>query len=568
MFRTLRSLAIGGVVLGLSLATVAAAGAQTTTTAAGTGTFTVQVSDAGVGKTPPGSGLGTKAALTNPKCNAASVKGWGTFDFVAEGFGPFCVAPAPKNNGGATAPGVTATSVKVAVMLPNATQYAAGSSKPLNRATGASTGLYQDGFIDEWAAYANSNIELWGRKVEFLFVTSSGDDEASQKADAVKIVAEKPFAAIDSLPNGLPLLQTALAAAKIVVFSNVGVVTKDTTAQAPYRWGLTDVQATALLTAEWAGKQLVTGKAQWAGDSATQAKPRAFGAVYSNLLEIDPFLAKFKSYKGTLTTPALEYQASGGTLGDATTAQQQAPTIIAKLKDAGVTSVFLFSDAAMDKALTVQATAQDYHPEWLLTGFQFADLGLLSRSYDQDQWGHAFGISGLGPFVKSSSVTPVFDWYWGPKAGTSSTYTSQGPKWLAYGLQYAGPKLTAKTFQQGFFATPARGLPAGYTAYGKTAGLPYDEYMSLGTGAQLAWYDPSTVGTSQVREAIAAGVTWYTDNAKSYSAGQFPTKTAKFFDKTGSVYVLDTPVIPYGPTVACTNCPSQGGTKSTQSHAG
>jgi len=249
----------------------------------------------------------------------------------------------------------------------------------------------------------------------------------------------------------------------------------------------------------------VGGKAQWAGDPAMQTKTRTFGAVYSNLLEIDPFLKTFKANKGTLITPALEYQAAGGTLGDATSAQAQAPTIIAKFKDAGVTSVFLFSDSQMDKALTAQATVQDYHPEWLLTTFQFADLGLLSRSYDQAQWAHAFGLSGLSPYVPTVSAAPVFDWYWGKSLGTSATYTYLGPKWLAYGLQYAGPKLTAKTFQQGYFATPARLT----TAYGKTAGLPYDEYMALGTSATAAWYDAVTVGTSQVRNAVAAGVTWY-----------------------------------------------------------
>jgi len=474
------------------------------------------------------------------------------------------VAPAPKNNGGATAPGVTATTVTVVVMLPNAAQYAAGSSKPLDRATGVSNGSYKDAFIDEWAAY-KGKTELWGREPQFTFVTSSGDDEASQRADAVTVAALKPFAVIDTLPNSLPILGTVLAADKILVYAGSGTFAKDTTAQAPYRWGTTDVQASAGLTAEWAGKQLVGGKAQWAGDSATQAKTRTFGAVYSNLLEIDPFLTTFKQYKGTLAVPAFEYQAAGGTLGDAASAQQQAPTIIAKLKDAGVTSVFLFSDSQMDKALTAQATVQDYHPEWLLTTFQFADLGLLSRSYDQTQWAHAFGLSALGPYINTVSAAPVFDWYWGKNGtlGTSVTYASLGARWLAYGIQYAGPKLSPKTFQQGYFATPARGA----SAYGKTAGLPYDEYMWLGTTVSGAWYDATTVGTSQVRLSVAAGVTWYVNGAQSYTAATIPKKTFNFFDKTGSVYQLENPVVPLGPVVACADCPANGGTGATPSHA-
>ncbi len=561
MLRTVRSLAIGCVVVGVSVAGLATAGAQTTTTAASS-QYSIPVDATGVGKPPAGTGLGTKAALDNPKCNADSAKGWGTFDFVYEGYGPFCVAPAPKKNGGATAQGVTATSVKVAVILPNPAQYAAGSSKPLNRATGTSNGSFQDAWNDEFAAY-QGKFEWWGRKPEFVFVTSTGDDEASQRADAVTIAALKPFAFVDDSPGGLPILQTAVAADKIVVYGNSGVLAKDTVAQAPYRWGTTDSQASASLTAEWAGKQLLNKKAQWAGNSETQAKTRTFGAVYSSLFEIDPFTTAFKKYGGTLTTPALEYQGGGGTLGDPVTAQQQAPIMIAKLKDSGVTSVFLFSDAAMNKQLTLQATVQDYHPEWLDTAFQYADLGLISRSNDQEQWGHMFGLSSLGPFIRTASPAPVFDWYWGPNLGTSVTFAYLGVRWLAYGLQYAGPTLTAKTFQQGYFATPARGG----TAYGETAGQPYPEYFMLGTTLSGAWYDPVTVGTSQVRESIAAGVTWYVNGAKGYKGGEFPKKTFNFFDKNGSVFVLDTPVIPNGPVIGCVNCPSQGGTASTPSHA-
>jgi hypothetical protein len=340
-------------------------------------------------------------------------------------------------------------------------------------------------------------------------------------------------------------------------------LSSDTQAQAPYRWGTTDSQAGALLSAEWAGKQLVKGKAEWAGNSATQAKTRTFGAVYDDKLDFASFTGTFKKYGGTLATPGFPYKAGLGTLGDPETAQQQAPIIISRLKDAGITSVFLFTDVAMTKQLTLQAAAQDFHPEWLMTSYSFQDLGLLSRSYEQEQWGHAFGISSLGPYIKNLAAAPVFDWYWGLNKGTSVSYSSLGTRWLAYGMQYAGPKLTAKTFQQGYFATPARGP----TAYGKTAGLPYDEYMYIGGQVGGAWYDPTTVGTSQVRLSVAAGVTWYVNNAERYSAGEFPKKTFAFFDTTGSVYQLDDPPVPIGPATACTDCPANGGTGATPSHA-
>ena len=76
-------------------------------------------------KPPKGSGLGTTAALENPKCNADAVDGYGAFPMITENGGPFCVAPAPKDNGGSTYRGVTATTIKVTVVLQTAAQLAA-----------------------------------------------------------------------------------------------------------------------------------------------------------------------------------------------------------------------------------------------------------------------------------------------------------------------------------------------------------------------------------------------------------------------------------------------------------
>ena len=83
--------------------------------------------------------------------------------------------------------------------------------------------------------------------------------------------------------------------------------------------------------------------------------------------------------------------------GDPAVAQAQAPTAIARLKQAGVTTVLLLADPAMVTAMTKQATAQDYHPEWVYLGVNSIDFPLLARSYDQEQWRHAFGIAPSRP---------------------------------------------------------------------------------------------------------------------------------------------------------------------------
>jgi hypothetical protein len=568
MLRVRRSPFVVPAALAIGLALLTPAGAQTTTTTPGTAAKPTQVRDDGVGKPPVGAGMGTKAALENPKCNADAVAGWGVFSFVTTNGGPFCVAPAPKNNGGATSRGVTKKTIKVVVVLANDEQLALqtkqGSQSAKNEANGE-VGTMENAIHDGWAPYAKF-YEQWGRTVEFSFVTSTGGDEAAQRADVVKVKQERPFAVIDSTPDGLVVLQAALAQEKYVVFG-YGTTVENTSGQAPYRWGQTDQQSGAINTAEWAGKQLVGRNAIYAGDESLTGRVRSFGAVYPDSVNIAGFAKSFGAYGGKLATPGLKYTSSGGILGDPTTAQEQAPTIISKLKDSGVTSVFLFTDIGMTSALTRAATREEYRPEWITTGFQFDDLSLLARNYDQEQWAHAFGLSNLFPSVVDAPIsTTALSWYWGDSVATSSTLGGAMVSWLASGIHYAGPTLTAQNFQKGYFAVPARGgaasnVPIGFqNAYGKTAGLPYDEYMQLGTDFAPIWYDAETVGLSQVRPVEAQGVTWYVGGAKRYSSGQWPKKPFKFFDKSGAVYVFPSNPVPTTPPVPCTGCPSQGGT--------
>ena len=107
------------------------------------------------------------------------------------------------------------------------------------------------------------------------------------------------------------------------------------------------------------------------------------------------------------------------------------------------------------------------------------------------------------PQKSLTMLTNPLNWYWGESAGTSASAVPGHLTWLLTGIQAAGPKLTPKTFQQGLFSLPASGGAAqgyptgGMTAYGKTAGLPYDEYLSTGLDFSPVWWDPETTGPSQ-----------------------------------------------------------------------
>jgi len=512
--------------------------------------------------------MGTKAALSNSKCNAAAIEGWGSFPMVTTTGGPYCVAPAPKTNGGATSRGVTSSTIKVVVVLPWPQSNGTGATNDtgsINRATGEKPTV-KAVVLDTWAALSHV-YESWGRKVEFTFITASGLDETSQRADVVKVEAVKPMFVINTDARGLGVLATTLAKDKYVVYS-YSTTPEQAASLAPYMWGLFNSEANLTNAAEFIGKQVVGGKAQFAGDQSMHSQPRKFGVVYADGTNLDAFNTTFKRFHGTLATPPLSYPANGSPLGDPVASDEAAPTIITKLKAAGVTSVVLFTDIAMTGSLTKAATKQEYQPEWIITGAQYQDVTILARNYDQDQWAHAFGIANLPPAIQTSgsnAAASLADWYWGPTEGSVSAVPGSMITWLANAIMYAGPKLTPTNVQRGMFAVPGHGgyawndVASNQMSFGRTTGLRQPSYLQGGVDYAPVWYDAQTVGPSNGLYSVAKGVNWYINGGKRYIAGTWPTNKFNFFQKQGAVYEVSVNPAIAGTPVPCTGCPSQGG---------
>ena len=202
----------------------------------------------------------------------------------------------------------------------------------------------------------------------------------------------------------------------------------------------------------------------------------------------------------------------------------------------------------MTAALTKAATKNDYHPEWISMGVGNTDIAALARTFDQDQWKHAFGVGGIYMPVQGLTAGPsdlAFQWYWGPNAGAYSQAVVTDLELLYAGIHMAGPKLTPQTYKDGMFSRPPVGGEAeGQVTstgrfYGKAAKLPYNEYLTGGDVA-LVWWDTETVGPSvAVNLPDSAGVWQYMDGGKRYIRGQIPSKV-KFFDKSNSINVITT----------------------------
>ena len=96
----------------------------------------------GAGPPVAATGMGTSAALDNPRCRAESTQGepllagYGRFDSTVVGGGPVCVKEwkAGADNGGATWQGVTKDKITVVAVLPNDTQLETDPVTPKHKA--------------------------------------------------------------------------------------------------------------------------------------------------------------------------------------------------------------------------------------------------------------------------------------------------------------------------------------------------------------------------------------------------------------------------------------------------
>ncbi len=527
-------------------------------------------------------GVGTEAALSSSKCEAST--GLTKMNFTAR---PPCVRPfgAREDNGGATTRGVTEDAISVVVLVPDTAQQEAaakepGATPPVDQATGA-LGSLEDGFEDFFEVFAHWN-ETWGREVELEFVNPSGADEAAQRADALRVLEMEPFAVIDQggTFGGGAVFGSVLAAEEIIVITSGGEArgsNDDAIEQSPYRWGNQDTGVFAVNAGEFVAKSLSGRKAQWAGDEALQTKVRKLAVLHpvgAGGVDVSKFEDAFRKYrgKGSLTTVSYDLGDDPSALGDE--AQRLAPQVLAKIKDSGATSVVLFTDIVnMTPAVMNAATDQEYFPEWVMTGLGFQDIDFVARIlWPPEQVTQVFGIGTSPPYAADGSsangLETFFDTYWGENQGTYAPVAVGIGFLLHSGIQLAGPKLTPQRFEQGVFSMPAAGgaidgqISNFMNAYGRGAGVPYDQYQTIGADYAMKWWDPEAFGVSNLVPGPAAdGKFSFLNGAARYYAGTWPKGNQKFFDRSASIAQLESPPpADAPPNFPCDGCPVSSGT--------
>ncbi|MEX1105344.1 MAG: hypothetical protein WEB78_04035 [Ilumatobacteraceae bacterium] len=462
---------------------------------------------------------------------------------VPDFFAPECFAPFSGDNGGATDEGVTGDEI----VLVN---YLGQAGDPVIRYitdavavddTNEQMADTMQGLVDYYQAY----YELYGRTIKLINFEGTGiaTDPVAARADAALVAEQyKPFAVL-----GGPALTSAfgdeLAAKGILCIGcTPGQPNEFYAERDPLVWSLGTSAAQAQThVIEFITKQLVGKNAEFGGD-AVKAQPRTFGYLYLDSSGASKDLAD--QFSAAMSDAGAPFAETVVYALDPATIQATASQAIAKMKSAGVTSIVFSGDPVAPRDFTREATAQEYFPEWVLAGSTLVDTNAFSRSYDQQQWRHAFGPTFGAARTDTQTIGSyaVYRWFHGedPPAPGRIAVLAPNPALFFSVLQGAGPNLTHETWRDALFngSGTRQAVSQPYLSYGDKGLWDYPDYHGVDDGT-LIWWDPDATGPDELRKD-GPGMWQFVDGGARFLPGEWPTDS-RLFDPTGAVTIYTTP---------------------------
>ncbi|MGH9196851.1 MAG: hypothetical protein ACRD1T_14045, partial [Acidimicrobiia bacterium] len=321
----------------------------------------------------------------------------------------------------------------------------------------------------------------------------------------------------------------------------------------PYVWSWYIANTQAYLhRMEYIGKRLCGRPAKFAGDGAFRALRRKFAVLSFNDAQ--------DSYKSGAEFGVKELEKYPGADGqgckaddlifqtlNVQTAQEDATTIIGRLKDKGITSVLYTGDPVSLIVYTKEATKQNYFPEWVIGASVLTDTTFFGRLYDQTQWRNAFGISWNPARVvrQETEAYKLFKWHHGSKEPIAEdSYNVIFPTHLMLftGLHMAGPDLTVESFAKGMGAYPptpanASGITRMMLSFGKHGFWQWEDFTAQDDATDI-WWDPLVEGEDENGNR-GAGMVRYVEGGKRFMPGQRPTTEPAVQNPSGTVLVYD-----------------------------
>lgn len=372
--------------------------------------------------------------------------------------GPPCVPkwPVGADNGGATAQGVTADSIKIIF-------FASEPNEQVNTILGAkglaTTTEQEDAFYEAAFQFIHDNYEFYGRKLDIKRITgdcpTTPPDYDKCNAAAQKVLEEHPFMVVWGTPLYADIFDV-WAQNGIIAVGGWHFDDRYFNDRRPYRYDVfMDGSQSADFLAEYYCKKLANQPADHAGPQihpliGGRSTPRRLGLtvpeIAANVSTAQRVAAKVKECQGGVDVPIFTYKS------DINTATQQTQATVSGLIDAKVTTVSCMCDPIAPVFLTAGMTANSYFPEFLLPGLGLLDYDLLGQLYDPNQMKHAFGPSHLQKLTALDETDAARMWRSMGNAGHPCGNNGCGIQWgytsfVATAIQMAGPNLNAFTVE-------------------------------------------------------------------------------------------------------------------------
>jgi len=462
---------------------------------------------------------------------------------VPDYFRSDCYAPFEGDNGGATAPGVTADEITLVY-------YEGQESDPIIAYITDAIAVddtNQDEFatMAELVRYYETYYELYGRHINLVTFEGTGGarDEVAARADAAAIAEQyHPFAVLNG-PDLTSAFADELAAREILCIGcTPGQPAEFFIDRDPYVFGLdgSSIQKQTHVL-EFLQKQIIGKNAEHGGDTVKD-QPRVFGYVYLESSGASGDLAaRMSAGMDALGAPFAD---SIGYELDPFTIQQTAALVISRMKAAGVTTIVFNGDPVAPRDFTKEATAQEYFPEWIVAASTLVDVTAFARTYDQEQWQHAFGVTQLAARSNPTNAGYFANYVWftgvEPPADDTISVFAVYPALFFAVLQYTGPNLSAETFRDALFASEGtiQAISQPFLTYGDKGYWDGIVDFQGVDDATPFWWDASATGLDEIRRE-GAGMYTYVDGGTRYLPGEWPTEE-KLFVADGAVTIYDT----------------------------
>lgn len=440
-------------------------------------------------------------------------------------YAPPCQAAFVGSNGGNLQPGITSTQYNVVVSFYGQNQ----TDGWINDTSAKSSSQLRT--LNDIQKYLNAHAMTWNRKMQLAFANeaSATSDEPTQRSDVE--TAYGKYTPIAAAIEGSAAEVDEWSHNKVTSESWLGPIESVYQKQKPYGWNQSSPTYAAQLTAEWVCKQLKGGK-PIAGvttdtkSSFDSSKPRTWGSIEIPLAWANSGPTLLAGLK-TCGIEPLD-QAPGVDMA------QEIQQAVVKLQTEKVTSVILNTDLVDSMLIEIQARQIGYYPEWITTGWGgFESDAYLVRDVPVDEISHTFGLNltevNLAPkdmecYKAVASVDPGFvahplycHLYW------------EMLNHIATAVQLNGPHLTRESLAKTFSELPPVGRSE-RERWAMVGDFSDPSRRAWPSAANVYWWDPNHIDADG-----SAGTYAYADCGQRFSAGEFPTKPAAIYTKTGYV---------------------------------